>query len=89
MRPEYRSQIDQKYTKKIEAIVRKAPNDLKETEDSHPDETKPCPVCDCNLHIMELMCHQCKTNLPMCIATVLNSYNSPGGVFYVVSTLNR
>lgn len=70
MRSEYRSQIDQKYIKKIEAIVRKAPNGIKEAEDACQDETELCPICDCNLQIMELMCHQCKTNLPMCIATV-------------------
>lgn len=71
MRSENRSQIDQKYAKKIEAIVRKAPNGIKDAEDSYQNETKPCPICDCNLQIMELSCHQCKTNLPMCIATVI------------------
>lgn len=70
MRSEYRSQIDQKYAKKIEAIVRKAPNGIKETEDAYQDEAQACPICDCGLQIMELTCHQCKTNLPMCIATV-------------------
>lgn len=71
MRSENRSQIDQKYAKKIEAIVRKAPNGIKDAEDSYQNETKPCPICDCNLQIMELSCHQCKTHLPMCIATVI------------------
>lgn len=70
MRSEFRSQIDQKYAKKIEAIVRKAPNGIKETEDAYQDEAQPCPICECSLQIMELTCHQCKTNLPMCIATV-------------------
>lgn len=70
MRSENRSQIDQKYAKKIEAIVRKAPNGIKDAEDSYQNETNPCPICDCKLQIMELSCHQCKTNLPMCIATV-------------------
>lgn len=70
MRSEYRSQIDQKYAKKIEAIVRKAPNGIKDAEDSYQDETQPCPVCDINLQIMELSCNQCKTTLPMCISTV-------------------
>lgn len=72
MRSEYRSQIDQKYVKKIEAIVRKAPNGIKEVEDPYQDETSLCPICECKLQIMELSCHQCKTNLPMCIATVMS-----------------
>lgn len=70
MRSEYRSQIDQKYAKKIEAIVRRAPNGIKDTEDAYQDETQNCPICEANLQIMELSCHQCKTTLPMCIATV-------------------
>lgn len=72
MRSEYRSQIDQKYAKKIEAIVRKAPNGIKDAKDAYQDESQPCPICECRLQIMELTCHQCKTNLPMCIATVRN-----------------
>lgn len=72
MRPEYRAQIDAKYAKKIEAIVRKAPRGLKEQRE---DELMgrvmlPCPVCDSPLAAMELTCHQCKTTLPICIATV-------------------
>lgn len=70
MRADYRSQVDQKYSRKIEAIVRKAPNGIKDAEDVYRDETQPCPVCDHELYIMELTCHQCKTHLPMCIATV-------------------
>lgn len=70
MRSEYRNQIDQKYAKKIEAIVRKAPNGIKDAEDAYQGEAQACPICGFNLQIMELTCHQCKTNLPMCIATV-------------------
>lgn len=33
MRPEYRDQIDQKYAKKIESIVRKAPKNIKQLND--------------------------------------------------------
>lgn len=75
MRSEYRSQIDQKYVKKIEAIVRKAPNGIKEVEDPYQDEASLCPICECKLQIMELSCNQCKTNLPMCIATVIRDRN--------------
>lgn len=70
MRSEFRNQIDPKYAKKIEAIVRKAPSGIMATEDAHQDEAQPCPICDYRLQIMELTCHQCKTNLPICIATV-------------------
>lgn len=77
MRPEYRGQIDAKYAKKIEAIVRKAPRGLKE---QHEDELigrlmLPCPVCDTQLAAMDLTCHQCKTTLPICIATVSRKKN--------------
>lgn len=71
MRSEYRSQIGEKFSKKIEAIVRKAPRGIKETEDAYQDETQKCPICDFDLPIMELSCTQCKTTLPMCVATVI------------------
>lgn len=71
MRSEYRSQIDQKYTKKIEAIVRKTPRGVKDSEDAYQDETQKCPLCDFDLPIMELACSQCKTTLPICVATVI------------------
>lgn len=70
MRPEYRNQIDGKYAKKIEAIVRKAPRGIKDVEDDYQSEAMPCPVCDASLPVMEVTCHQCKTTLPICIATV-------------------
>lgn len=70
MRPEHRNQIDQKYTKKIEAIVRKAPRGIKDMEDTYQDESQPCPVCNADLPVMDVTCFQCKTTLPICIATV-------------------
>lgn len=70
MRPEYRNQIDSKYAKKIEAIVRKAPRGIKDLEDDYQQDIMPCPVCDANLPTMETTCFQCKTTLPICIATV-------------------
>lgn len=69
MRPEFRDQIDQKYAKKIEAIVRKAPKGIKELEDEIDQEMSPCPSCDSNLQDMEVNCYQCKTTIPICIAT--------------------
>lgn len=69
MRPEHRSQIDSKYIKKIEAIVRKAPRGIKDVEDGFQQESSPCPVCEASLPQMEVACYQCKTDLPICIAT--------------------
>lgn len=72
MRAEYRNQIDPKYAKKIEAIVRKAPRGIKDLEDDYQQELMPCPVCNANLPTMETSCFQCKTVLPICIATVID-----------------
>ncbi|XP_014836361.1 PREDICTED: WD repeat-containing protein 19 [Poecilia mexicana] len=63
MRPEYRNQIDLKYRKKIEALVRHP--DTSELE----EETTPCPFCGFQLPQNDLMCISCKNNIPYCIAT--------------------
>ncbi|XP_076021576.1 WD repeat-containing protein 19 [Genypterus blacodes] len=63
MRPEYRNEIDTKYRKKIEAMVRRP--DTSELE----EETTPCPFCGSQLPQNELLCISCKNNLPYCIAT--------------------
>lgn len=70
MRPEYRNQIDSKYSKKVEGIVRKAPKGIKDFKDDFEGETMECPICDANLPNMDVTCYQCKTTLPICIATV-------------------
>uniref|UniRef100_A0A182K004 Uncharacterized protein n=1 Tax=Anopheles christyi TaxID=43041 RepID=A0A182K004_9DIPT len=67
MRSEHRGQIDSKYIKKIESIVRKAPRGQLEDEDEQ--ESSPCPVCETPLPNMHIVCGQCKTTLPICIAT--------------------
>lgn len=67
MRSEHRQQIDEKYKKKIEGIVRKAPKNLKEEEDGV--DSSPCPVCDTKLRSMEVNCYQCKETLPICVAS--------------------
>lgn len=69
MRPEYRNQIDSKYIKKIEAIVRKAPRGIKDLDDDHQSDAMPCPICDVSLPVMDVNCYQCKTTLPICVAT--------------------
>ncbi|KAJ0055626.1 hypothetical protein NL108_006477 [Boleophthalmus pectinirostris] len=63
MRPEYRNDIDPKYRKKIEAMVRRP--DTSELE----EETTPCPFCGFQLPQNDLLCISCKNNLPYCIVT--------------------
>ncbi|CAH1776664.1 unnamed protein product [Owenia fusiformis] len=63
LRPEYRNNIDPKYRKKIEAIVRK-PDKTEEEE-----LTSPCPYCKFDLPGSELMCPECKNNIPYCVIT--------------------
>ncbi|KAG1659031.1 WD repeat-containing protein 19 [Nymphon striatum] len=64
MRPEYRNQMDLKYKKKIETIVRKT---AKGTEEDEP--MTPCPYCDIKLSETDLFCPECKNNIPYCIAS--------------------
>lgn len=66
MKPEYRPQIDAKYTKKIESIVRHPPKDHENN-----DRSTPCPYCESNISETVLICDQCKMSLPFCIATVI------------------
>ncbi|XP_025602592.2 WD repeat-containing protein 19 isoform X2 [Athalia rosae] len=67
MRPEYRTQIDAKYSKKIEAIVRKAPKTKDPEAENEP--LTPCPYCKNKLPETEVMCDKCKNTIPFCIAT--------------------
>ena len=63
MRPEYRQQIDQKFKRKIEQIVRRP--EMDEIE----EPLTPCPVCATPLAESSLDCTECKSTLPYCIAT--------------------
>ncbi|XP_045115021.1 WD repeat-containing protein 19-like isoform X2 [Portunus trituberculatus] len=63
MRPETRGQIDERYKKKIEAIVRK-PQKSEEEE-----KRSPCPFCSTAIEETSLECAQCQSSLPYCIAT--------------------
>lgn len=63
MRPEHRSDIDEKYKKKIEGIIRKP----QKTEEQ-PLLT-PCPFCENPVAESELQCEACRNNLPYCIMT--------------------
>lgn len=66
MGSQYRAQIDPKYVKKIEAVVRKPP---KGTYDEEREPTSPCPYCDYKIIETEINCTQCKSVIPFCIAT--------------------
>ncbi|XP_074649650.1 WD repeat-containing protein 19-like isoform X1 [Tubulanus polymorphus] len=63
LRPEYKNQIDAKYKKKIEAIVRK-PDKTEEEE-----ELLPCPYCSFEIPGTTLTCPGCKNNIPFCVVT--------------------
>ncbi|XP_013161531.1 PREDICTED: WD repeat-containing protein 19 [Papilio xuthus] len=64
MQPEYRSQIDPKYAKKIESAVRHAPR-----EAAPPEPAAACAQCGAALPAAELHCARCEAELPFCIAT--------------------
>ncbi|CAF1061503.1 unnamed protein product [Adineta ricciae] len=63
MKPEYRDQIDTKYKKKIEALVRKP--DKSETDEDYTS----CPQCHQRVPDYELLCPSCQLALPYCIVT--------------------
>lgn len=71
MNPDYRKQIDPKYAKKIEAVVRKPPkigsNGEKVEDPAEP--LTPCPFCESLLPETEVTCNSCKNNIPFCIVT--------------------
>jgi len=63
MRPEYRSQLDPKYKKKIEAIVRRP------KRDEEQEEMSPCPISGIPIPITQLECPTTKDALPFCVVT--------------------
>ena len=71
MRPEYRSQLDPKFKKKIEALVRKQPRDGGDG-DGGSSEAAPltaCPVSGLLIPATSLECPTTKDPLPMCVVT--------------------
>lgn len=72
MRGELRSEIPPKYSKKIEAIVRKNPRGEKVGDEVASALSSPCPYCETNLDATDLNCYQCKETIPMCIASGLH-----------------
>ncbi len=67
MRPEYRSDIDEKFRKKFEGIIRKRPK--KDDGGEEAAKSTPCPFCSFGVPESDLKCAQCKNNLPYCVAT--------------------
>uniref|UniRef100_A0A8D9BEH2 WD repeat-containing protein 19 n=1 Tax=Cacopsylla melanoneura TaxID=428564 RepID=A0A8D9BEH2_9HEMI len=67
LRPEYRNNMEDKYRKQIELIVRKAPR----MENVSIEELSllPCPYCDTLLPDMTLHCSSCSRIIPFCIAS--------------------
>ncbi|KAK9870346.1 hypothetical protein WA026_006430 [Henosepilachna vigintioctopunctata] len=71
MNPEYRKNIDAKYAKKIEGVVRRPPKNGKNGEPlGDPLEAlTPCPYCGGILPETDIFCTNCKLNIPFCIVT--------------------
>lgn len=67
MKPEYRNQVDAKYRKKIEAVIRKSPKG--ELNDDVVIESTPCPYCDNLLSNNQLSCSNCRSTVPFCVIT--------------------
>ncbi|VDO96863.1 unnamed protein product [Soboliphyme baturini] len=65
MRPEYRNDIDEKYKRKIEHIIRKWNQIDKEKE----EDKSSCPFCGQSIPSTSLICDHCKSSIPYCIAT--------------------
>lgn len=63
MRPEYRNEVNPKFRRKIEALVRHPRDEEADTE------LTPCPVCAARIGAYALSCPACKSQLPMCIAS--------------------
>ncbi|CAB1443249.1 unnamed protein product [Pleuronectes platessa] len=67
MRPEYRNEIDKKYRRRIEWLVRLPDTDTSDLE----EEKTPCPFCGCQLPQNELQGYSCRNNVPYCITRVV------------------
>lgn len=62
-------QIDPKYVKKIESVVRHGARDT-----PAPPVTSPCPQCGADLPIADLTCTHCEVDVPFCLASVSSPY---------------
>lgn len=71
MNNEYKEQIDPKFRRKIETLVRKSAGTHIRNDEAHNVDgiATPCPFCGQDLLETELTCHHCRNNIPFCIAT--------------------
>ncbi|XP_038213665.1 WD repeat-containing protein 19 [Zerene cesonia] len=77
MQPQYRDQIDPKYSKKIEWVVRHPPRAGAPGAPLVPHvplepHAPPCPQCGAPLAAAELHCARCEADVPFCLATGLH-----------------
>merc|ERR1711988_2097942 len=63
MRQEYRAQIEPKFKRKIEAMIRR-PN-----REEEPEPLSPCPISGEEIPVTQLECPTTKDALPMCIVS--------------------
>ena len=63
MRPEHRDAIEEKFRKKVEALVRRP------SDEELEEERAPCPFCAAALPATAQACETCKSSLPMCVLT--------------------
>jgi WD repeat-containing protein 19 len=70
MRPEYRPLLDPKYKRKLEQIVRYIYLIIRRPEKGElEDKFSPCPYCNASVSDTEMICPDCKSNIPYCIAS--------------------
>lgn len=77
-------QIDEKYRKKIESVIRKAPRAGSQSDDI-VTRTEPCPYCRFDLPVTSLTCISCKSTIPFCIASVRKIYLETNIICYYFS----
>ena len=75
-RPENRDQIDPKFKKKIELLVRRPAE-----QDDFQEEGAPCPACHADIPESVLDCPKCSEHLPYCIASGLHVSGDPEEYF--------
>jgi WD repeat-containing protein 19 len=63
MRPEHKDNVEEKFKKKIEALVRRP------SDEELEERMCSCPFCGSGVATTDLSCQACKSGLPMCILT--------------------
>ena len=70
MRPEYRAQIEPKFKRKIEALIRRPDTAAaSSSEDRDAEPLSPCPISGHLIAETELECPTTKEPIPMCVVT--------------------